>query len=480
MGKTVFETHLLCEKASLVPNCRTKPLRIFFRREVNSIRQHRYLLGTIFSFESFVTRTSIFISILGFVLLGKVLTAETAFSVAAVYTALNPVITILFSISISSLAEVNVSVKRMQNFMCYEEIETANAVDMSLGGSKTTMNGVADYKPHASPKLVLEKVNAKWVPEATDNTLKNININATKSQLVAVIGPVGSGKSSLFHVILKELPINSGTIRVDGKISYSSQEAWLFNGSVRQNILFGEDYNEERYKQVIKVCALESDFDLFPFGDRTLVGEKGKALSGGQKARINLARCVYKEADIYLLDDPLSAVDAKVGKQLYDECVKDFLSDKICILSTHQLQYLKSADRIIILKEGEIETEGTYQELQSSGLDFAKLLQEFSSAEEEDSDKKKVKSRQSSETVEDISEDNEEESPEIEKELMGKGTIKAKVYGEYFKSGGNWLMILALVASFLMSQSSANGGEYFLSYWYVYRRPFAVAITSTF
>lgn len=393
------------------------------------------------------------------------MTAQIAFSVAAVYTALNPVITILFSISISSLAEVNVSIKRMQKFMSYEEIEAAKAVDKALDNRKLLINGVDEKKPHSNPKVVLENVCAKWTQEANEDTLKNISVNVTKSQLVAVIGPVGSGKSSLFHVVLKELPTVSGNIRIDGKISYSSQEAWLFNGSVRQNILFGEEYDEERYKEVVKVCALESDFELFPFGDRTLVGEKGKALSGGQKARINLARCVYRKADIYLLDDPLSAVDAKVGKQLYEQCIKQFLKDKICILSTHQLQYLTNADSIIILKEGKIEIEGTYQKLQTSGLDFAELLQEFNAVEEEESEKKKVKSRQNSETVEDVEESEDGETPIIEKELMERGTIKAKIYGEYFKSGGNWLMILTLVLSFLMSQSSANGGEYFLSYW---------------
>lgn len=435
---------------------------------MSSIRQHRYLLGTIFSFESFVTRTSIFISILGFVLLGHVLTAQIAFSVAAVYTALNPVITILFSISISSLAEVNVSVKRMQKFMSYEEIETASIRDLSLNGSKTIMNGLGEFKPHSCPRVALDKVYAKWTQDAPDNTLKNITINIAENQLLAVIGPVGSGKSSLFNVILKELPITDGSIRVDGRISYSSQEAWLFNGSVRQNILFGEDYDEKRYKQVVKVCALESDFELFPFGDRTLVGEKGKALSGGQKARINLARCVYKKADIYLLDDPLSAVDAKVGKQLYDQCIKQFLKNHICILSTHQLQYLKNADKIILLSDGNIEIEGTYQELQSSGLNFAKILEEFNNPEEEESEKLKIKPRQNSETgtLEDV--DDDEEMPAIEKELIERGTIKARIYGEYFKSGGNWFMILLLVLSFLLSQSSANGGEYFLSYWYYY------------
>lgn len=358
--------------------------------------------------------------------------------------------------------------------MNYDEVETRNPICSSIDNrNNILLNGFAEKKSHTNPKVILENVYAKWTQGTNEDTLKNISTSITQNQLVAVIGPVGSGKSSLFHVILKELPTISGAVCVEGKISYSSQEAWLFNNSIRNNIIFGDNYDEERYKEVVKVCALEADLELFPFGDRTLVGEKGKALSGGQKARINLARCIYRKADIYLLDDPLSAVDAKVGKQLYEECIKKFLKDKICILITHQLQYLTNSDKIIILKEGKIEIEGTYQELQNCGLDFAKLLQEYNvvdeddEEEEKDSEKKKIKLRQNSENVEEINEneEGEENAPSIEKELMEKGTIKAKVYGEYFKSGGNWIMILTLVLSFFMSQTSANGGEYFLSYW---------------
>lgn len=351
--------------------------------------------------------------------------------------------------------------------MRYEETESVRAIDTLFGSQKLPINGFDEQKSHFKPQVVFKNVCAKWTPEANENTLENININIINSQLVAVVGPVGSGKSSLFHAILKEIPIISGAVHVDGAISYSAQEAWLFNGSIKENIIFGDNFDEERYKEVVKVCALESDFELFPFGDRTLVGEKGKSLSGGQKARINLARCIYRKADIYLLDDPLSAVDAKVGKQLYEQCIKEFLKDKICILSTHQLQYLTNANRIIIFKEGKIEKEGTYQELVTSGLDFGELLEKFNNTEEENIEKK-IKSRQNSEMVEEESESENEENPEMEKEWMGRGTIKAKVYGEYFKSGGNWFMILMLVLSFLLSQSSANGGEYFLSYWYVF------------
>lgn len=170
--------------------------------------------------------------------------------------------------------------------------------------------------------------------------------------LCAVIGPVGSGKSSLLNIILKELIPESGDVIVNGILSYAPQEPWLFAASVRQNILFGLPYDRDRYGIVIKVCALIRDFQLLPYGDRTIVGERGITLSGGQRARISLARAAYKEADIYLLDDPLSAVDAGVGKHIFRECINGYLSDKTVIVCTHQLHFLNHVDHIIIMDHG--------------------------------------------------------------------------------------------------------------------------------
>jgi ATP-binding cassette, subfamily C (CFTR/MRP), member 4 len=136
-------------------------------------------------------------------------------------------------------------------------------------------------------------------------------------------------------------------------MAYASQEPWIFSGTVRQNILCGREYDAKRYRKVVKVCALEKDFSLLPASDKTTVGERGVSLSGGQKARVNLARSLY-DADIYLLDDPLSAVDTHVGRHLFNQSIVGFLGNKIRVLVTHQLQYLKDVDKIIILKQVEI------------------------------------------------------------------------------------------------------------------------------
>lgn len=394
-----------------------------------------------------LTKTALFITVVVYVLLGNDVNAETVYAALAIYDQLRPTLTLLFSYGISSVSEIHISMCRIEKFLSYKELQK----DV-LNTNTQTLCKV--------PRISMVHINAKWNSESSDNTLNDINIVIDKPQLVAIIGQVGSGKSSLFNVILKELPVCKGFLNVDGRISYACQETWLFSASIRQNILFGEPYQEDRYQTILKICALEPDLQILPCGDKTIVGEKGKILSGGQKARISLARCVYKEADIYLLDDPLSAVDIKVGKQLYEECIKKFLSNKICLLITHQLQYLKNADKIIILKEGVVIGEGNYDELQSSGLDFAKLLQEFNSEENENI--KKIQSRQNSEMQQT---ENDADDPEETKETLKKGSISARLYVEYLRSGGNYLIIFLVSSIFVGTFAIASFGEYFISEW---------------
>jgi len=157
-------------------------------------------------------------------------------------------------------------------------------------------------------------------------------------------------------------------------LSYASQEPWIFAGNLRQNILFGLPYDESRYNETVRVCALEEDLKQLPYGDFTVVGERGVALSGGQKARVNLARALYRDVDIYLLDDPLSAVDTRVSRHLFEKCVKEYLRGRIRVLVTHQLQYLPHADHIIVLNQGKILAQGTYEELIDAGIDFVGLM----------------------------------------------------------------------------------------------------------
>lgn len=222
-----------------------------------------------------------------------------------------------------------------------------------------------------------DNVTAAWETGNRMNGIFNVNVNV-KPGLCAIVGSVGSGKSTFLNVILGELELDSGSLTIDGSLSYASQEPWIFGGTIRNNIIFVEEFNEERYNKVIEVCALKRDFKLLPQGDATIVGEQGSSLSGGQKARINLARAIYKRSDIYLLDDPLSAVDTNVGKHIFEKCINEFLAEKICVLVTHQLQYLTNVDHVLLMNKGEIEAQGPFKTLEKLTKDSLMQAQEES------------------------------------------------------------------------------------------------------
>lgn len=307
------------------------------RKEINTIRQVSFIRGVLWSFMVFLTRVSIFVSLVGFVLMGFDLTAKQAFVITAYYNVLKSTMTMQFPRSIEVLAETSVSFKRIQKFMCYDEIEVLQP---------------ADTKKDSEVGVTIRSLTAKWVKASTEYTLHSVNMDINPRTLFAIIGKVGAGKSSIIQAILGELPIESGTLHVEGTLSYASQEPWIFTGTIRENILFGLPYDRKRFSDVVGICALKRDFDLFPYGDKTIVGDRGISLSGGQKARISLARAVYRQADIYLLDDPLSAVDSHVGKQLFEQCLRGYLRNKIVVLVTHQLQFLQQADHIVIMDKG--------------------------------------------------------------------------------------------------------------------------------
>lgn len=229
----------------------------------------------------------------------------------------------------------------------------------------------------------INNITAKWDGESEQNTLSNINASVKPGKLLAVIGPVGAGKSSLLMSVLGEIPLVEGDVKVHGRISYVAQQPWVFSASLRQNIIFGNKFDQSKYNKILKACALNKDIELMPNGDSTLIGDRGVSLSGGQRARVSLARALYMEADVYLLDDPLSAVDAAVGRHLFEKVVQGLLRNKPRILVTHQLQFLKEADEIIILKEGKCLGQGTFDEISTSGVDFSSLLKRDKDEEED-------------------------------------------------------------------------------------------------
>ncbi|KAI4464939.1 atp-binding cassette sub-family c [Holotrichia oblita] len=422
------------------------------KAEIAKLRYTSLIKAIILSFINFIPKVGLFSGVIAYTLTGNTIDPQYVFTITAFYNVLKLSMNIYFPQGITQAAEANVSVKRLEKFLSHKEVFTVKpSKDKYKPINGVLSNDVLNYK------FSVEIINgcAKWIDTATDYTLENITAKFENAVLVAVIGPVGSGKSSLLNIILKELPLYNGKIKVTGKTSYAAQEPWLFVGTVRDNILFGQPWNEGRYKKVIQVCALQKDFTLLSNGDLSIVGEKGTTLSGGQRARINLARAVYREADIYLLDDPLSAVDTHVAKQIFDDCIYTFLKDKCTILVTNQLQFLKFVDHICLLQNGSMAAQGTYKDLQSTGLDFVKILDDAHDVELVHKDQN---------INEYSSEENNEEAEEV-RESRSKGSVGLLVYKSYFKAGGNALIYTFLALALFILQGSTSAGDYFIGYW---------------
>lgn len=422
---------------------------IYSRLEIQQLQYAYNLRAVHSSFSVFVNRAAIFICIISYVLSGHQLDAHYVFVATSFYTILRQSLTKHLPRANAIVAETLVSIRRIQGFLVQEEI------------SDKRFEITADKE---SVGVEINEGTAKWSENHTDNTLTGIDFKVSAGELIGVVGPVGSGKSSLLQAILKELPLTEGTIQVNGRVSYASQEPWLFGGSIKQNILFGQPWDERKYEEVVRVCALERDFSLFPYGDNTIVGERGVLLSGGQKARVNLARAVYKDADIYLLDDPLSAVDTHVGKQLVDNCILHYLSKKCVILVTHQLQYLSSVNKMYILLNGRVEVSGSFEEVKNSGDEFIKILEK---QEDEDGDESQTDLEEDvkEEVISNgINKDKKKEGPKEVKEHQTHGDVSNKVYDDYFKAGGKWFFYV-IFFMFGAMQVCASFADYFISFW---------------
>ncbi|XP_045472448.1 probable multidrug resistance-associated protein lethal(2)03659 [Harmonia axyridis] len=433
----------------------SKLVEIARRLEIKQIRGAAYVNAFMHSYSMYMSRTAQFMCILFFVLNGQTPVAQYVFVITSFYNNLTKTVSVNFPDAISTFAECSVSCKRIETLLGLDEIEPTPLLK-NVPLKKNPCGENDDFV------LKLSNVSAKWNDkEVAENTLSGINLEMKSTNKFAVIGVVGSGKSSLMNVVLKELPIHEGNININGNISYAAQESWLFKGSIRQNILFGSTFDPDRYKEVVKVCGLQKDLELFPFGDLSIVGEKGVMLSGGQKARINLARAVYREADLYLFDDPLSAVDTLVGKQLYEQCICGYLSKKCVLLITHQLQYLKTMDRIFLMENGTFVRSGTYQDLQK---DVSSLVKYLGHSSEDDEDEKYDLEITDHVDLND-KEAEKEESPTDMKEIMSTGAMSANVYKQYFKAGGKWYIYVPVISMFLITQICASSADYFITFW---------------
>ena len=297
-------------------------------------------------------------------------------------------------------------------------------------------------------------------------TLKNINLEIRKGEFVCIIGEVGSGKSSLLQAILNNMEISNPVhtrLIVNGEISYVSQEAWIQNTTVRNNILFYHPYEPALYNRIIELCELKPDLDVLVGGDMTEIGEKGVNLSGGQKARISLARAMYTNKDIFILDDPISALDANVGQSIMKNCIVDFLKNKTRILVTHALQYLKFADQIVYIENGEIKWKGTFKQIQNE--QFYRTFSNKKKEEEVEDNTNDANEHNVNTNQNKINPTNNQIKRITKDESKEQGTISSQVYFAYFSYIGGFLLIANLVLVLISWQALRVGSDIWLGYW---------------
>ncbi|XP_071376110.1 multidrug resistance-associated protein 1 isoform X3 [Centroberyx affinis] len=304
----------------------------------------------------------------------NVLDAQKAFVSLALFNILRFPLNMLPMV-ISSMVQASVSMKRLRVFLSHEELQEDSVERGAIAGSPNSisiLDGVFSWSRTESP------------------TLKRLNVCIPEGSLVAVVGHVGSGKSSLLSALLGEMEKLEGTVAVKGSVAYVPQQAWIQNATLKDNIVFGQERKESWYHRVVEACTLLPDLEILPAGDNTEIGEKGVNLSGGQKQRVSLARAVYCNCAVYLLDDPLSAVDAHVGKQIFDKVISSqgLLKDTTRVLVTHGLSYLPQVDLILVMVEGEITEMGSYLELMARDGAFAEFLRTYANADQGDNDTK--------------------------------------------------------------------------------------------
>ena len=266
----------------------------------------------------------------------------------------------LGSIPILSLVTI---CKRVEEILLLKEYSYPDYLD-STSKAIFTDNAAFSWKNKPQEKKKDDKDENEETLLITEEiqSISGVTFQLDKGELLMIIGPTGSGKSTLLLGLLGELNLISGELKVNGKISYLSSDPWLIPGTIKENILMSKDYNEDLYKQVLETSALAADIELMNLKDETIVGDRGITLSGGQKARVALARALYSQYDIYFLDDPLSAVDVEVSNHIFKNAIKGQLKGKTVVLVTHQSQFLNEADKILVLDSGTSVFYGTPEE----------------------------------------------------------------------------------------------------------------------
>ena len=384
----------------------------------------------------------------------------------------------------SALLQANdarASLGRIEDFLLLENLpatlrgQTEEGTSNPESSSSKFQSGLSDQQSKTakvfSPDLVKNPLHkpsilSVWnlairqIERQDEFILQDIAFSTAPQSLTVITGPVGSGKSTLLSAIAGEISQVSGTTTFQGSFVYVPQTPWIFSGTIRENILFGQPHDETKYTRVIEACALTEDIQRFPDYDQTVVGERGEVLSGGQQARVSLARAVYADVDLYLLDDPLSAVDFKVGQHIFKSCINDLLGEKMRVLTSHQENQMREADQVIVLYKGRLLEKGSFTELQEKGIVNITIDPLYQTVQKDSKHTKSVAWEIEQKNKGDGCETmvpllNDRMSLEISQEDRSIGVVSSKLYWNYFRSGVHWSIIVAVICFCFIAQGKS-------------------------
>ncbi|KAF0311377.1 Multidrug resistance-associated protein 5 [Amphibalanus amphitrite] len=432
------------------------------REEVKVIRRTTFLQSISTTLAPIIPVLATATSVIGYIASGNELRAAEAFTMFSVFNSLQMAIGVL-PYGIRMLTETHVVLRRIQRMLLMKDVDmvtahcdSGSAIEIekaTLAWEKPVVEKEKSDKPkrNQSSKSLSRDLSAPQLPslplgerlrslssrrrardadKALDAeaatvinvVLTDVQLTVPRGHLLGVAGAVGSGKSSLVAAITGQLQVLCGSVRRAGSLAVVPQRAWIFNGTVRENIVFGRPFVADRYWRTVAVCALQSDLDLMENGDLSEIGERGVNLSGGQKQRVNLARAVYSDADIYLLDDPLSAVDAKVGQHIFQQCVCGELKDKTVVLVSHGVQYLSHCDEVVYMRDCKLAERGTHDQLMELQGGYYQLVSCDAASQQQEQQKKP------------------EDGKKAEEKAATDGRTGTALYLQYWIDAGDGLM----------------------------------------
>lgn len=465
-----------------------------FLERLKEIRKHeihsiQILLAIRNAIQCVSMSMPIFASMLSFItysLSKHSLTPAPVFSSLALFNSLRMPLNLL-PLVIGQVTDAWTALGRIQEFLLAEEQKEDIKWDKSMSNAIEVKNASFTWervptsekdtnRPAPTKEIgkTAEKGDEEMDDSASEKTvvapfqLTDLTFTASRNELLAVIGTVGCGKTSLLSALAGDMRITGGEITLGASRAFCPQYAWIQNATVRNNILFGKEYDEEWYNKVIDACALRADIEMFSAGDQTEIGERGITVSGGQKQRLNIARAIYFNADIVLMDDPLSAVDAHVGRHIMDNAICGLLKDKCRILATHQLHVLSRCDRIILMEEGRINAVDTFDNLMRDNPLFKRLMS--TTAQEE-----KAEQLEESNEDEEIEEEKTKTTPTktkpakkgalMQQEERAVDSVSLEVWKAYMAASGSFIGWIFVALALVLTNCANIITSLWLSYW---------------